>query len=389
MNSFQWSHPTKIYFGIDKHKEVGTLTKALGDTVLFHYGQSSIKKTGLYDTVMRALSDEGIKVIELGGVEANPRFDLVLEGIELCKQHNVEAVLAVGGGSVIDSAKAIAAGVYVEGDYWTYFMKRGDVAKALPIGAISTLPAAGSETSPSSVITNVELEHKRSINSEKVLPRFAIIDPKLHVTLPPYQTACGISDMLSHLIERYFTHTTHVDTTDRLLEAAIQTVLVNGPIVMKEPDNLDARSELAFIATLAHNGLLGAGRVEDWASHRIEHELSNYYDIAHGAGLAIIIPAWMRYVYKENPARFEQFARRIFKIDHGFDQQEKTVLDGIDAFEAFLKSLHLPTRLSHAGILDKQYEKMADNALINRGPTVGNFKKIHREDIINIYKLAQ
>ncbi|NLC05099.1 MAG: iron-containing alcohol dehydrogenase [Erysipelothrix sp.] len=389
MLNFTFSHPTQLVFGLDTINRVGELSKTLGNKILLHYGQSSIKKSGLYDKVMTSLTEAGIEVVELGGVVANPVFSLVLEGIKLCKEEQIEGILAVGGGSVMDSAKAIAAGVYVEDDYWNYFMHRGDVPNALPLGIVSTLPATGSETSPSSVITNEAVEHKRSINSKKILPKFSIVDPKLHVTLPAYQTACGISDIMSHLIERYFTHTTHVDYTDRLLEASFHTLLVNGPLLMKDPNNLDARSEVAFVSLVAHNGLLGGGREEDWASHRIEHELSNYYNIAHGAGLAIIMPAWMRYVYKENPARFEQFARRVFKIDYAFDQQEQTIVAGIDAYEKFLSDLYLPTSLTEAGILEDNFEQMTDNALINRGETVGNFKKLNKQDIINIYRLSK
>lgn len=389
MLNFTFSHPTQLVFGTDTVSRVGELSKTLGNKILLHYGQSSIKKSGLYDIVMASLKEAGLEVVELGGVVANPVFSLVLEGIKLCKEEQIEGILAVGGGSVMDSAKAIAAGVYVEDDYWNYFMNRGDVPNALPIGVVSTLPATGSETSPSSVITNEAVEHKRSINSKKILPKFSIVDPKLHVTLPAYQTACGISDIMSHLIERYFTHTTHVDYTDRLLEASFHTLLVNGPLLMKDPSNLDARSEVAFVSLVAHNGLLGGGREEDWASHRIEHELSNYYNIAHGAGLAIIMPAWMRYVYKENPARFEQFARRVFKIDYAFDQQEQTIVAGIDAYEKFLSDLYLPTSLTEAGILEDNFEQMTDNALVNRGETVGNFKKLNKQDIINIYRLSK
>ena len=389
MLSFTFSHPTELVFGIDSINQVGELTKNLGKKVLLHYGKASIKKSGLYDVVIKSLTEAGLEVVELGGVQANPIFSLVQEGIELCKSEQIEVVLAVGGGSVMDSAKAIAAGIYVEKDYWSYFMKRGDVQKALPIGVVSTLPATGSETSPSSVITNTEVQHKRSINSKQILPKFAIVDPSYHTTLPAYQTACGISDILSHLIERYFTHTTHVDFTDRLLEASFQTLLINGPLVMKNPQDLNARSEIAFASLVAHNGLLGSGREEDWASHRIEHELSNYYDIAHGAGLAIIMPHWMRYVYKENPARFEQFARRVFKIDLAFDRQEEAILAGIDAYEQFLQDLLLPTTLTEAGILDDRFEEMADNAFVDRGHTVGNFKKLNKADVMNIFRLSK
>lgn len=389
MNNFTWSHPTQLVFGLDTHQQVGDYAKSLGRKLLLHYGQNSIKKSGLYDTVINALNEAEIEFIELGGVQANPRYDLVVEGIELCRQQKVDGILAVGGGSVMDSAKAIAAGVFVEDDFWNYFMHRSDVKKALPIGIVSTLPATGSETSKSSVIINTQLQHKRSIQSSKLLPKFAIIDPTLHITLPSYVSACGISDIMSHLIERYFSHTQYVDLTDRLLEATMQSLIVNGPLILKNGQDLNARSEIAFAAALAHNGLLGSGRQEEWASHRIEHELGNYYDTAHGAGLAIIIPAWMRYVYKENPARFEQFARRVFKIDYAFDRQEETILAGIDAFENFLKSLYLPTRLSEAGILDDRYEEMATNCLVNRNGSIGFSKKLFKEDIIAIYQLAK
>lgn len=391
MRSFSYHISTKVIFGVNSTDEIGKHTQEMGNKVLFHYGQSSIKKSGLYDKVLASLKEHQVEVIELGGVMPNARYDLVLEGIELCKKHQVDSILAVGGGSVIDSAKAIAAGVYVEGDFWDYFMdSKKKITKALPIGAVPTIPAAGSETSDSSVITNLKEQHKQSFKSDLLRPKFAIIDPLLHTTLPPYQTACGISDMLSHLLERYFTKTPNVDYTDRLLEASMQSVLVNGPRVMENPDDIDARSEIALIAMMAHNGILGSGRQEDWATHSIEHEISNFYDIAHGAGLSIVFPAWMRYVYKEHPIRFEQFARRVFGIDFASDEQEKTILAGINAYESFMKSLHLPVRLSEAGIFNDRFEEMAENLFVGRmNRPLGRFKVLDRDDVVNIYKLAR
>lgn len=389
MINFEFYNPARILFGKSRELEVGRLIKKYGGKkVLLHYGGGSIKKTGLYDKVIRILEEEGIEYVELGGVVPNPRLSLVREGIKLCQDQGVDFILAVGGGSAIDSAKAIAAGVFAGHDVWDFYAKNVNMPnKALPIGVILTIPAAGSETSSGTVITNDENGLKRSMGSEVLIPKFAILNPELTYTLPPYQTACGASDIIAHLMERYFTNVTHVDYTDRLIEASIRTVLNFAPKVLREPDNYDARAEVMWAGTIAHNNLLSTGRIGDWGSHDIEHELSGAYDIAHGAGLSIIFPAWMKYVYKENPDRFVQFAVRVFDVDLPFEDKEAIILEGIHRLERFYKLMDLPTRLRDVNIGEERLREMAEKAMIGRD-TFGNFKNLTSEDIYNIYKLA-
>ena len=389
MINFNFYNPARIVFGKGRELEAGTLVKKYGGKkVLFHYGGGSIKKTGLYDKVIKVLKEEGIAFAELGGVVPNPRLSLVREGIKLCKEQNIDFILAVGGGSVIDSAKAIAAGVFADHDVWDFYTKKAMAPqKALPIGVILTIPAAGSETSSGSVITNDENWLKRSMGSEVLIPKFAILNPELTYSLPAYQTACGASDIMAHLMERYFTNVTHVDYTDRLIEASLRTVLNFAPKVLEEPDNYDARAEMMWVGTIAHSNLLSTGRIGDWGSHDIEHELSGAYDIAHGAGLSIIFPAWMKYVYKENPGRFVQFAVRVFDVDLAFENQEEIILEGIRRLESFYKRIGLPTRLKDVNIGEERLREMADKAMIGRD-TFGNFKNLTSEDIYNIYRLA-
>jgi hypothetical protein len=270
-----------------------------------------------------------VEFIELGGVQPNPRLSLVKQGIELCRKHNIDFILAVGGGSVIDSAKAIAVGVPYEGDVWDFYSGKAVPEKALPVGVVLTIPAAGSEASKSSVITNEDGWYKRGLNVEIIRPKFAIMNPEITFTLPPYQTACGAADIMAHVMERYFTHQKDVDFTDRLCEATLKTIIKNVPIVLEEPENYQARAEIMWASTIAHNDLLSTGRIGDWASHAIEHELSGIYDVPHGAGLAVVFPAWMKYVYKEDVDRFVQFATRVWDVEMDFSNPERTALEGI------------------------------------------------------------
>ena len=324
MENFEFYSPTRIIFGRGTEEKVGELTKEYGTKVLLHYGGGSIKKYGLYDKVVKSLQDAGVDFIELGGVQPNPRLGLVKEGIKICRENDIDFILAVGGGSVIDSAKAISLGVPYEGDVWDFFMGKALPEKNLPVGVVLTIPAAGSESSNSVVITKEEGLLKRSCNNDINRPVFAIMNPELTFTLPPYQTASGVVDMMAHIMERYFTHQTDVDLTDGLCESMLKTIMKNALIVMEEPDNYDARAELMWAGTLAHNGLVGTGRIGDWASHAIEHELSAMYDVAHGAGLAVVFPAWMKYVYKHNVNRFAQFAVNVFNVDYDFANPERT-----------------------------------------------------------------
>ncbi len=388
MDNFVFQCPTKIIFGKDTEDQVGQEVKLLGTKVLLHYGGGSIKKTGLYDKVVQSLKDADIDFVELSGVLPNPRLSLVKEGIRLCREQNIDFILAVGGGSAIDSAKAIALGVPYDGDVWDIFAQKVQPATALPVGVIVTLPAAGSESSDSCVITNEDGWLKRGYSSQLNRPCFAILNPELTYTLPAYQTVSGAADIMAHIMERYFTNTKHVDLTDRFCESLLKTVILNVPKVLKNPEDYDARAEIMWAAPIAHNSLLNTGRVGDWASHQIEHELSAAYDIAHGAGLAIVFPAWMKYVYKHDVARFAQFAHRVWNIDDNMFDPEEMALKGIESLEAFYASIGLPTRLSHAGIDDSRLEEMANKCKLAAEHDLGNFVKLGCEDVLNIYKLA-
>lgn len=385
MRNFTYNNSTTIIFGKDTQKNVGHETKKYGHNVLFHYGGGSIKKSGLYDEVMKALKSEGLNVYELGGVKPNPRLSLVKEGIKLCQENNIDFILAVGGGSVIDSAKAIAIGVKYQGDVWDFYTGKAKIKDALPIGVILTIPAAGSESSTGSVITNEDGWYKRSTGSLLLRPKFAIMNPELTFTLPDYQTACGAADMIAHVMERYFTNEKHVEFTDSLCEATMKTIIKQVQIILLDPTNYNARAELMWAGTIAHNGLLGTGRSEDWASHGIEHELSGIYDIAHGAGLAIVFPAWMQYVYKHDVNRFARFAHNVFNVDLDLENLELTALEGIKRLKAFFKAIGLSTSLKEVNIDDSRIEEMAAKA--TEGP-LGNFVRLNKDDVKNILKLA-
>lgn len=386
MRNFIYNNSTTIIFGKETEKSVGKYCKQYGKKILFHYGGGSIKKTGLYDIVVKSLQDEGLEFIELGGVLPNPRLSKVYEGIQLCREQNIDFILAVGGGSVIDSAKAIAIGCKYDGDVWDFYTHKAKIEDALPIGVILTIPAAGSESSNGSVITNEDGWYKRSTGSLLIRPKFAIMNPELTYTLPPYQTASGVSDMIAHVFERYFTNEKHVDFTDRLCEATIKSIMVQAKKVLDNPCDYDARAEIMWASTIAHNGLLGTGREEDWASHAIEHELSGIYDITHGAGLAIVFPAWMKYVYHHDINRFAQFSHRLFNIDVDFNNLEQCVLEGIKRLTSFYQELGLPTTLHEVNIDSSRFEEMATKAT-EHGP-LGSFVKLEKEDIINILNLA-
>lgn len=389
MENFEFYSPTRIIFGRGTEEKVGELTKEYGTKVLLHYGGGSIKKYGLYNKVVKSLQDAGVDFIELGGVQPNPRLGLVKEGIKICRENDIDFILAVGGGSVIDSAKAISLGVPYEGDVWDFFMGKALPDKNLPVGVVLTIPAAGSESSNSVVITKEEGLLKRSCNNDINRPVFAIMNPELTFTLPPYQTASGVVDMMAHIMERYFTHQTDVDLTDGLCESMLKTIMKNALIVMEEPDNYDARAELMWAGTLAHNGLVGTGRIGDWASHAIEHELSAMYDVAHGAGLAVVFPAWMKYVYKHNVNRFAQFAVNVFNVDYDFANPERTALEGIRRLMDFFRRIGMPTNLEELGIPDDRLEEMASKCKRPNNGRLGYFVPLTEEDILEILKLCR
>lgn len=388
MDNFIFNNPTKIIFGKDTELLVGQETKKYTNKVLLHYGGGSIKKYGLYDRVIKSLKEAGIEVFELSGVLPNPRLSLVNEGIRICRDNDINFILAVGGGSAIDSSKAIAVGVPYEGNVWDFYDGTREPEKALPVAAVLTIPAAGSESSHSSVITNEDGWYKRGLSSTLLYPVFSILNPELTYTLPDYQTACGAADIMAHIMERYFTDTRNVELTDRLCEATFKTIVRNIPLALRKPDDYNSRAEIMWAGTVAHNNLLNTGRLGDWGSHDIEHEISAIYDIAHGAGLAIVFPAWMKYVYKRNINRFAQYAQRIWNIDDNLFDLEDVALRGIAALENYFNSIGLPTRLSHVNIDETHLEEMADKCTASDTKTVGAVMKLNKNDVLNILKLA-
>ncbi|MFA5543348.1 MAG: iron-containing alcohol dehydrogenase [Bacilli bacterium] len=385
MKNFIFENPTRIIFGKDTENQVGEEVSKYGKKILLHYGGGSIKKSGLYDKVIKSLKEHNIDFVELSGVVPNPRLSLVKEGIKICKEKKIDFILAVGGGSVIDSAKAIGIGAVYDKDVWDFYSGVARVEKTIPVGVVLTIPAAGSESSSSSVITNEDGWYKRSALAIIMRPKFAILNPELTYTLPFYQTACGIADMFSHVMERYFTNEQHVDFTDELCEATFRTIIKHGRKLVENPNDYNSRAEIMLASTIAHNGLLGVGRVEDWASHGIEHELSAIYDIAHGAGLAIVFPAWMKYVYKHDIDRFAKFSKNVFGVK-GYDKEE-IALKGIDALKEFYNYLGLKTSLKEVNITDEHFDEMAKKATINR--KLGNFVPLDTSDVYNIYVLSK
>jgi alcohol dehydrogenase YqhD (iron-dependent ADH family) len=389
MDNFTFQNPTKIIFGKGTENEVGKESALYGRNVLIHYGGGSIKKTGLYDKVIASLKKADIQYFELAGVKPNPRLSLVREGIKMCRDHHINLVLAIGGGSTIDSSKAIALGALYNGDVWDFFTGKAVPTQALPVATILTIPAAGSESSTGCVITDENGWYKRAVNSEIIYPKFSILNPELAFTLPKYQIACGATDIMAHLMERYFTNSQNVELIDRLIESALKTVINNVPTVLQQPDNYNAWAEIMWSGTIAHNNLLNTGREGDWGSHDIEHELSGIYDIAHGAGLAVIFPAWMKYAYHHDIKRFAQFAQRVWNVDYSFWLPEKTAEEGIKRLGAFLKSIGMPGTMSELGIKDDRLDEMADKCTNSDTTTVGNFIKLKKADVINVLNLAR
>lgn len=392
MQDFNFYTPTQVVFGKKGEDKVGELVKALNcKKVLVHFGGNSAKKSGLLDRVFDSLTQSGIDYVSLGGVVPNPRLSKVYEGIDLCKKENVDFILAIGGGSVIDSAKAIGYGISNDCDVWDFYMKKAIPAGCLPIGTILTLSAAGSEMSNSSVITNEEGWLKRGCNSDYCRPKFAIMNPELTYTLPPYQTASGSTDILMHTMERYFTQGGTMELTDGISEALMRTVINNSKILMKDPTNYEARAEVMWAGSLSHNGLTGCGSIGDWACHQLEHELGGMFDVAHGAGLAAVWGSWARYVYKHNVARFAQFAVNVLGVPNDFSDQEKTALAGIEAMENYYKSIDMPISIKELGVElnDEQIKELAYKCSFQNTRTVGGVKALNTEDMIEIYKMAR
>ncbi len=388
MDNFTFLSPTEFIFGKDTENNCGRYVKKYGGSkVLVHYGSGSAVRSGLIDKVKASLDKEGLGYVLLGGVQPNPKDTKVYEGIELGRKENVDFILSVGGGSVIDSSKAIALGVPYDGDFWDFYGTGKPVEKALPIGVILTIAAAGSEGSGASVITKEEGKLKRDCGSDLLRSRFSILDPALTETLPAYQTACGATDIMAHVFERYFTNTKEVEITDRLCEAVLLTMVKETPRVIANPHNYEARANIMWAGMVAHNDIVGVGRSQDWNSHNIEHELSGLYDVAHGAGLAVIMPSWMEFVCTHNVMRMAQMAVRVFGCEMDFEDPERTARQGIQAFRKFLVSIGMPINLKQLGAKEEDIPLLVSKLGLNGGRT-GGYVNLSEDDITEIYHIA-
>ncbi|WP_177164446.1 iron-containing alcohol dehydrogenase [uncultured Fusobacterium sp.] len=393
MENFAYYTPTKVVFGKDEEKNVGKLAKDFGaKKVLIHYGGGSAVRSGLIDRIKTSLTEENIAFIELGGVKPNPRLSLIYEGIKLAKENGVDFILAVGGGSVIDSAKGIGYGVAnpdIE-DVWDLYIGKKKTQKCAPIGVVLTIAAAGSEMSGGSVVTKEDEQLKRSYGCDNARPKFAIMNPELTYTLPKYQIACGVVDIMMHTMERYFSPVGNLELTDKIAEGLLKTMIKYGKLSLENPTNYEARAEIMWASSLAHNGLTGCGGIGDWSTHQLEHDLGGVYDIAHGAGLAAVWGSWARYVYKENPRRFAQFAENVFGIEK-IGTDEEVAIKGIEAMENFYKDIEMPISISETGITlsEKDIEMLAEKCSNNGTRYIGSFKKLFKEDMAKIYSMAK
>ncbi len=387
MKNFNFYSPTEFVFGKERENECGQyVRKHGGSKILLHFGSNSAKKSGLLDRVKQSLEKEGIAYVELGGVQPNPHDSLVYKGIEICRKEKIDFILAVGGGSVIDSAKAIAMGVPYDGDFWDFYSGKKP-ATALPIGTVLTIAAAGSEGSGDSVITKEDGMLKRGASGDCIRPKFSILNPQLTCTLPAYQTACGATDIMAHTFERYFTNTQEVEITDRLCEAILLTMIKETPRVIQDPNNYEARANIMWAGMVCHNNITGVGREQDWNSHGIEHELSALYDCAHGAGLAVIMPAWMEYVMQHDVMRFAQVATRVWGCLMNFQHPEVTAKEGIIAFRRFLSNIGMPINFKELGAKGEDIPLLVKSFGIGEGET-GGFVHLKKKDIENIYTIA-
>lgn len=387
MNNFNFYSPTFFVFGKGRENEAGKYVKQFrGTKVLIHFGGGSVIKSGLLDRVKASLRAENTYFTELGGVKPNPRSGLVYKGIDICKRENIDFILAVGGGSVIDSSKAIALGALYDGDFWDFYTGK-DIEKALPVATILTISAAGSEGSMGTVITHENGMLKRAANGEPLRPVFSILNPELTYTLPNYQTACGATDMMAHVMERYFTNTKDVEITDRLCEAILMTVIKEIPKALANPNDYEARANLMWAGMVAHNDTCGVGRQDDWSSHQMEHELSGLYDVAHGAGLAVMFPAWMKYVMHHDIMLFAQFSVRVWGCEMDFQNPENTARQGIECYEKFMTSIGMPIRFSELGARPEDIPTLVKTMGLGKN-TLGSFVKLTEEDVRKIYELA-
>ncbi len=388
MDNFTYCTPTKYIFGHQAEMNAGTELNALGiNSVLLCYGGGSVVRSGLLDRVEGALSEAGIKFVKLGGIEPNPTDPKVREGIALCREHGLRGLLAVGGGSVIDTAKAIAAGVPYDGDFWDFWAGKAVVTQALPVGVVLTIPAAGSEGSGNSVITLLDGMHKISLRTDFALrPKFALMNPELTFTLPPAQTAAGVADMMAHIFERYFSTTPDVQVTDRVAEGVLMAIIEEAPKVMASPCDYQARANIMWCGTLAHNGICGTGRREDWVSHFMEHEISAVYGVTHGAGLAVVQPAWMTFMAHRAPAKGAQLARRVFGVDDPDDTS--AALKGIECLKKFYSSLGLPLTFGELGIEHPDIDLLVRKLHENKGQEIGGYYRLTPAETAEIYRLA-
>lgn len=393
MKDFKYYTPTEVVFGEKSEEKVARLVKKHGGTkVLVHYGGQSAIKSGLLDKVCGLLSDEGIEFFKLGGVVPNPRLSKVYEGIELCRKEGIDFILAVGGGSVIDSAKAIACGVPFEGDVWDFYLGKLHAKVCLPVASVLTIPAAGSEMSESSVITNEDGGVKLGYSNDITRPKFAIMNPVRTFTLPPYQTAAGVTDMIMHTMERYFTHDDDMTLTTEVAEAVMRTLMDSVFAVLKNPEDYRHRAQIMWGGSIAHNGLTGCGVADDWATHQLEHELSGMFDVTHGAGLAAVWPSWARYVYKENVSRFVRFAVNVMGVPNDFTDPEGTALKGIEAMERFYHAIGMPINIHELigrDITDDEIKEMARKCSRDYKSTQGCFKVLDHSDMEAIYRMAK
>jgi alcohol dehydrogenase YqhD (iron-dependent ADH family) len=387
MNNFNFYSPTYFVFGKGRENEAGKYVKRFGGKrVLIHFGGGSVIKSGLLERVKASLAAEDIYFTELGGVMPNPRSGLVYKGIEICKKEKIDFVLAVGGGSTIDSSKAIALGALYDGDFWDFYEGK-QVEKAIPVATILTISAAGSEGSGGSVITHEKGMLKRACGGDAMRPVFSVLNPELTCTLPNYQTACGATDMMAHVMERYFTNTTDVEITDRLCEGILLTIIKEAPKALANSADYESRANLMWAGMVAHNDICGVGRETDWSSHQMEHELSAFYDVAHGSGLAVMFPAWMKYVMHHDVMRFAQFAIRVWGCEMDFQQPENTAREGIEKFEQFLISIGMPVRFEELDAKEKDIPTLVKTLGLGNH-TLGGFVKLTEKDVTEIYRLA-
>lgn len=392
MVNFEYYAPTKMFFGKDAHLKIAEIIKNYGfDKILLHYGKGSVIKSGLYDEITKLLGKAGIKHTDLGGAEPNPKLSLVKKGIDICRLNDIQMILAVGGGSVIDSAKLISIGAVNDGDPWLYSLKEKTAVKSLPVGTVLTISASGSEMSDSCVITNDDTHEKRGFSSEQNRPLFSVCNPCLTYTVNKYQTACGIVDIMMHTLERYFATSKPLAVTDRIAEGILKTVIEYGRIAMENPTDYEARANLMWAGSLSHNGLTGLSASYMMICHQLEHELSGRFDcVAHGAGLAGIFPAWAKFIYKYNPERFAKYAVDIWGIDKYGRTDEELAVAGIMATEEYFKSIGMPTVLSELGINvdDNDIDVMSENCTYCGKRTLPDYIELKKEEISEIFKIA-